>query len=239
MTAHDERLSIDPLAVRQVGEIDIAVTGNFGRTVDEQRRDDFEAVLGKNPGELPFRRQIRREAGDHFRGLIGVGDGDDVSDRLTVGFDEQPFAGDAFDYRPTDLEYAEQRGLGDKRRVVVVAIALHRRRESFVDEADDRAESAAVRLDGGFVRRRRGEITRPVPGSCLDRRRQLAVDEGVQAVEHLLIERPLPIERLRVFEGGGLSKSQARREKTKDRRKWSHARHGAGQRFLPHLRQSG
>ena len=78
-----------------------------------------------------------------------------------------------------------------------------------------------------------------MPAACLDRRRQLAVDVDMQAVEHLLIERPLPIERLRVFEGGGLSKSQARREKTEDRRKWSHAKHGAGQRFLPHLRHSG
>src|SRR5437867_4038658 len=73
--AHMKSLAVDPLAVSLVCFTEVRVPRPTGAAVDQHGDEHFESVLRQSTGELGFRLQTGREAGELFGSLAGIRQG--------------------------------------------------------------------------------------------------------------------------------------------------------------------
>jgi hypothetical protein len=183
MAAHVKGLPVDPLppGLLTLPQLRIIRLNEFAP--DEGWNDEFAAALSQDASELTLRRQAGCEAEDLFGSLAGVRHGDERrGTRAAHGFDQQPFGSQAVEHRPPDLEHPVAACFRNQRWILVVSVALERRRNTWIDCADDLAQAIAIvferRLPGG----RRGAVVSPeLPRPCLHLA-DLAFDETMGPV---------------------------------------------------------
>ncbi len=196
--AHLKSLAIDPLAVRiaRVRPAADGVAREARGAVNQHWYDHQAALLGKPAGELALGRQTGRQAGNLFGRLIGVGQGDDASLRLAFRFQQQAFAGDAFEHRPANLVDGEDASFCYKRRLIVVAETLHPGWQALIYGADLPLEALTVAGHRLFVGLARRWVSAPILLTRLDRFGDLSLDIAMAAVKHSARQITLPGQRL-------------------------------------------
>ena len=165
--------------------------------VNQHRYDHQAALLGKPAGELALGRQTRRQAGNLFGRLIGVGQGDDASLRLAFRFQQQAFASRRLRAPASEPGRWRRRSVSaDKRRLIVVAETLHPGWQALIYGADLPLEALTVAGHRLFVGLARRWVSAPILLTRLDRFGDLSLDIAMAAVKHSGRQITLPGQRL-------------------------------------------
>jgi len=98
---HFVGLPIYPFAMWLVGEAtELGIARPGVAAIDQRRHDDLAAVFREAPRELRFRRYSGRNANQHFRRLIGVGNRHDPRDDFSGGLEKKAFSINTVKNRP-------------------------------------------------------------------------------------------------------------------------------------------
>ena len=153
MASDLEGLAVDPFTMRLVGEaLELRIAGPGVGAIDERGHEHEAAGIGEASGELRRGGEVRGEAGDLFRRLVGVGQRDDGGDRRSLWFEQKPFAEDALEHRPAHLMRGEMLALAEFRRPSRGGNELQfRHRQARIDGPDNRAEVLSIRGDRFLV----------------------------------------------------------------------------------------
>ena len=187
--------------------------------IDQRRNDHAATALGQPPGELRLGRDARRQSGQLFGRLIGIGNGDDVGHRPRVlGHQQQSFAVHAAHHRPANGKRLEMFAAPDQRRLRSRGHQLDGRDlRARVVGSDDLGQASPIRRDRRVVFFRRRDIALPVPRPLADRFGNLSQQEPVDAGDHLFGQIALHFQRLRAGQRFGPGPRTRKRQGTNDR----------------------
>ena len=89
MAAHFIGLPINPFAVRLVGEtLELRVARPVVLSIDDDRHNHLASVFGQPSRELRLRRQSWRQADQHLRSLIGIGQSHHARPQFAFGLEQ-------------------------------------------------------------------------------------------------------------------------------------------------------
>ena len=214
---------------------ELRVAGEVVLPVDQHRHDDAAAVLGQPAGELRFLRHARRQADEHLRRPVGVGDRDDLRDDLALRLQQQALAIDALEHRPADGVDLVEVGLGDQRRHLRRRRRTRCRRTSSARRPCRGSSSVAAGLARPTSRRPPATSSRASSTACASRRTRPA-----RAVRYLSIPATIFVARSSLSSRGwvlgrGSAPIEAERRRVAEEHEGC-SRGAVGQVFQPVLR---